>query len=581
MRLVLVQDPKPRRMAGLFYGRLRDFALGLLFLACLGPAITLLLYSNIALNAGERVTVMGASALSLLVLYALLERFPRAALLLLAGASAIALLEIRFITDYGWPINANSLSLIAETNTAEARDLLGSLPSGLIAGWAAVALLTLAAWPGAPPAMPVRRRGRILAYSLAGSAALTVLAFVSTPAADAEGDDAIFPAQIYGQGLALRGAFPAGLPFVVTDYFRERHALKVAYERNQRFRFGATGAKSDHPRVFVLVIGETSRADRWGLNGYARDTTPRLGARHDLIAFRHMLSPWSYSRQAVPTIVSRKPPSNTSAVFDEASIVTAFKEAGFHTTWISLQAPVGFFESPISIHAYEADRVLFLNPVDYTSHGKPDTAAIPELEKILRAPQDRDRFVVIHTLGSHFQYSNRYPAEFARYLPDRPRDRPARLFDPGDREVLSNAYDNSIAFTDHFLNQAIQSLERHPDVESWLFYSSDHGEALFDDCRQYSGHGQSSRQSHSVASLFWASPLYAAGHPQHLQNLRGYRERLVSTAMLFETLTDLGGLAVPGRRQNNSLAAENLRKAEEVVTVFDDSGWKCPTPQAP
>ena len=34
-----------------------------------------------------------------------------------------------------------------------------------------------------------------------------------------------------------------------------------------------TGAR---PRVLVLAVGETVRAQNWGLNGYARQTTPQL-----------------------------------------------------------------------------------------------------------------------------------------------------------------------------------------------------------------------------------------------------------------------------------------------------------------
>lgn len=35
----------------------------------------------------------------------------------------------------------------------------------------------------------------------------------------------------------------------------------------------------DYPHVTVLVVGETTRAQNWGLNGYARQTTPLLAKR--------------------------------------------------------------------------------------------------------------------------------------------------------------------------------------------------------------------------------------------------------------------------------------------------------------
>lgn len=557
----------------------RFAALALLFLISLAPGPWLLIHVNTSLEAPEKFTVIAAGALSLTVLYALLWQFPRTITMLLGGCAALAALQLRFITDYEWPINANTLSLIAETNPAEAGDFITSIPPGFMGAMVAIAALIWLAWPRTRTALSNDKRRahqRILVYSVAGSIGLTGLAFFSSPPTGTYDTVSIFPSVPYGQALALRASYPAGFPLVVVDYLRERSALKSAFKQNQDFRFGATGTKSARPRMFVMVIGETSRADRWSLNGYQRETTPMLARRQGLITFKHMMSPWSYSRYGVPLLISRKPAEMTSAVFPEASIVTAFKEAGFHTTWISLQAPVGFYESPISVHAYEADQVRFLNSVDYSKQGKTDMAAIPELQSLLRNRSSRDQFVVIHTLGSHFRYTDRYPAAFARFLPDRPKDRPLRLFDIDDRQALSNAYDNTIVFTDLFLDKVIRALESRPDMDTWLFYSSDHGEALFDDCRRYSGHGQSSRQTHSAASFLWTSQAYAARHGATLDAVRGHRDDLLSTTMIFETLTDLGGLHVPGRRPRNSLASSDLRLPKEVVTVFDDLDNKCP-----
>ena len=41
-------------------------------------------------------------------------------------------------------------------------------------------------------------------------------------------------------------------------------------------QLGAGWAQRSKPTLLVLVVGETARAANWGLNGYARDTTPQL-----------------------------------------------------------------------------------------------------------------------------------------------------------------------------------------------------------------------------------------------------------------------------------------------------------------
>ena len=53
----------------------------------------------------------------------------------------------------------------------------------------------------------------------------------------------------------------------------------------QQFTFGAHQAAADNaPEMVVMVIGESSRYDRWSLNGYARDTNPLLSQEANLVA---------------------------------------------------------------------------------------------------------------------------------------------------------------------------------------------------------------------------------------------------------------------------------------------------------
>lgn len=555
-----------------FIGRVGFIGLLLLIIS---PSLWLTSENHIGLSPDECLVVVTASIFSLMLVIAPYRQWPRATVAFMALLAVLALPQLAFISEYGWPIDANALSLIAETNPAEAADIVGSIPLSSIAALAMVGLLTTTAWSRPPPA---RWPGKRLAiYGAFGFGCINLLAYLSGGAAAATSPDSPFSPPAEQQALALRGAYPAGVPWVVADYFMERRALVHAFKLNQSFRFGISKASSSpHRRVYVLVIGETTRADRWGLNGYARNTTPLLSQRPEIVSFNRMYSASTFSRLAVPLLISRKPPGLGSATFKEASIVTVFKEAGFHTAWVSLQAPVGFHESPISVHAYEADEMIFLNPTDYRSHGQLDGAAIPALERVLSAAEDHDTFVIIHTLGSHFRYTDRYPVNFARFLPDRPSDRAAQLFRPEDREVLSNAYDNTIAYIDVVLNSIIGKLQARAGTESWMLYASDHGEALFDDCRMLSGHGQFASQTQSVAALFWPSLLYARNHPDRVDAMRQHQTSLVSTAMVFETITSLAGFTVPGNRTDNSLAEKRLRLPVEVLNAEAGQLKACP-----
>ena len=61
----------------------------------------------------------------------------------------------------------------------------------------------------------------------------------------------------------------------------------------------------EYRHVTILVVGETTRAQNWGLNGYARQTTPQLAARNDVINFKNVSSCGTATAISVPCMFSR------------------------------------------------------------------------------------------------------------------------------------------------------------------------------------------------------------------------------------------------------------------------------------
>jgi lipid A ethanolaminephosphotransferase len=57
------------------------------------------------------------------------------------------------------------------------------------------------------------------------------------------------------------------------------------------------------PQLFVLVVGETARAQNFSLNGYPRDTNPEL-ARRDVINFPNATSCGTSTEVSLPCMFS-------------------------------------------------------------------------------------------------------------------------------------------------------------------------------------------------------------------------------------------------------------------------------------
>ena len=82
---------------------------------------------------------------------------------------------------------------------------------------------------------------------------------------------------------------------------------------------------------------------------------------------------------------------------------------------------------------------------------------------------------MLHTNTSHgAQYSSQYPEAFGRFTPV------AQNVEDGVKNIpgLTNAYDNTIVYTDYLLNELIDSLAAIPTHRTAMIYMSDHGESL-------------------------------------------------------------------------------------------------------
>lgn len=170
-------------------------------------------------------------------------------------------------------------------------------------------------------------------------------------------------ARVSVNGKVLARSWHYGIVMNAESYRKERRYLAQLAARSAQFRFGAYQASyQDAPQVVVMVPGESSRADRWRLNGYARNTNPLLVQEANLVRLSDMDSPVSATRLSVPVILSRKPATQSlRAGFFETSFHSACREAGFKTFWLFNQMSFGEFDTPVSVYAKEADVTRFCN----------------------------------------------------------------------------------------------------------------------------------------------------------------------------------------------------------------------------
>lgn len=264
-------------------------------------------------------------------------------------------------------------------------------------------------------------------------------------------------------------------------------------------------AATSKPRLLVLVVGETVRAQNWGLNGYARQTTPEL-AQTGVINFPDMHSCGTSTEVSLPCMFSPfgRHDYDEKKIRGHQSLLHVLEHAGIATLWRDNQSGCkGVCDG------LEIQRLDDATTPGLCADGRcMDEILLENLAAQVRA-KPGDRVVVLHQLGNHGpSYFQRYPAQFRQFAPT------CDTADLGkcSREDIVNSYDNAIRYTDHFLTRTIASLRGMEDYDTAMIYLSDHGESLGEKGLYLHGvpYAIAPEEQTRVPMVMWFSPGFAA-----------------------------------------------------------------------
>ena len=353
----------------------------------------------------------------------------------------------------------------------------------------------------------------------------------------------------------------------------ERDAASENYREVSRdFKFDA---RSEHsataPEVYVMVVGETARAHNFSLYGYPRNTNPLLSKTPGIKAFPNVTTQSNTTHKSVPMLLSAASAEDFERLFHEKGILAAFKEAGFHTVFISNQLPNHSF---IDFLGEQADEHYFLKKEDASQGNHYDEDLLQKLDEILPLADAsssahyhyryRKLFVVLHSYGSHFNYQERYPRSFAYFKPDSKSEAK-----PENRRDLLNAYDNTIRYTDYILHGIIERLQKWEGLQtktdgvydqptSAMLYTSDHGENIFDDERSLFLHAAPKASDYElhVPFIIWTSAGFSKQYPDILKALGENQSKQVQSSLsAFHTMLGIGGIQTRYRLDEYSVAS--------------------------
>lgn len=215
--------------------------------------------------------------------------------------------------------------------------------------------------------------------------------------------------------------------------------------------------------VYVLVIGESQNRAHMQVYNYHRATTPWLDSMKNDKNMLLFTKAYSCHTHTVPTLLyalTAKNQYNNIAVKNAVSVLEVAEAAGFETVWLSNQVKYSAWDTPVTSIASEANQQKWINSTlgESTNTDYFDGKLIEELEKIKITDK---MLIVMHLMGNHGSYEQRYPKAFEKY----------------DGKNTIDKYDNSIIYNDYVMSQVYKRARKIPNFKG-LVYCSDHADAI-------------------------------------------------------------------------------------------------------
>lgn len=496
----------------------------------------------------------GASGVIFIIALALLLCFLQALLLLLfptarsmkwaaAVLTLLAAVSAHFISVLGAVIDLDMIRNVAQTDTAEARDLISAelLLRVFIAG--VIPAILILRLPVAEPAWQ-RRLVQRAVYIAGGMAICSALVFAcSASFADFLREHKVMRSMLSPGSAVWNATTYAAVelgPEADTSLLPDPGGTpwKVAMSKD-------TGAQ--RPLLVVVVVGETARAADFQLGGYPRPTNPELAARRDIFYFRDASACGTSTAISVPCMFSQGgrvefKPNQAARIPNLLDVVVA---GGVEAQWIDNNSGCKKVCSRVPTQSFFGTESDGSRPADCAGAHCFDDVLDSSLGAAIENRIQRhggESLVVLHQIGSHGPaYSERYPAADGQFAPACTTSR----LNQCARDQLINAYDNTILYTDHILASHIARLEAASgQLDSVLIYLSDHGESLGENGIYLHGlpRGIAPAEQTQVPMLLWMSDGFRATHRVDAGCLERATQLAVSHDNLFHTV--LGSLGL-------------------------------------
>lgn len=305
--------------------------------------------------------------------------------------------------------------------------------------------------------------------------------------------------------------------------------------------------KSDTIPNVILIIGESVTRHYLNSYGYPLNNTPFIQMRKangELLQFDSITSPASITIYSMQDVLTFHDSESQQEWYHYHSLPSIMRAAGYETFWISNQENI--YKNVTTTIANTAKHVTYTK--HYSGQGGElyDESLLPLLDSLLLHNNSSQKFICIHQMGCHSQYSRRYPQSFRHFTTDSIQ----RSIDESAKTIIAQ-YNNAILYNDYVNHEIIKRFE---DKDAIVIYFSDHGEEVYE-TRSMFGHVNMnpSLPMLEIPLYIWSSSSFKERHYDIIKKLSQQTNKPYNTANLIHTIMDICGIRSTDFNKEKSL----------------------------
>lgn len=296
-------------------------------------------------------------------------------------------------------------------------------------------------------------------------------------------------------------------------FLEAHHYLKIVEKTSiQDFQYPPFTVTKNNIQNIVVVLGESARRDALNIYGNTEPTSSLIESKiSNLLIYNNAIAPAEFTNLALSFILSKQVPNASFSITkNEDNVVSLANSTNiWETYWISNQEKTGTYVNLFANIDLKAKYKYWTKPGSY------DEAILLFMDKVLRDGKTK-RLIFVHLMGSHPEVWQRYPKSFNRFH--------------SDKQEFKNEYKNSIAYTDHVLDEIIKRMEGSSSI---VIYLSDHAQSIEDGAYRHSY----TKKGVEVPFFIWHSDSVEDGFKKS-----GRVNDYISTTNLYNILSNFMGI---------------------------------------